>query len=202
MNSKLIEAGHYYACTWPTLQSHIGMQIAHAIKGTNDHILLFIDDVHTSHTYEDDVPGCWWEDEITKEVTYQILESETVDKALELCDILQAKYKGGEFYYQGIKLTKDKGTMPTCIAMDSILTLFKREKWYDQLINILPATYQKQQEQLQVMMQGMKYKNILPEHIKLLSLLFSWYECLDCTAQFKQQIKEVFYPSYSMIWNM
>lgn len=181
---KIVEYWHYYEKQWPTKWTLQSIEVFNKLKENWyfwDQIfkVLFIDDVHDQNPFESetisqciDFASLWFDK--------HIFESRTKITALQLIQAMEANnditvVKDGykKFLKKGSKTKIElvDGKNPSCVMMDASLTLMK-SKYGEHIINILPLSYKKQQENLHKIIYELFSINVLKTPIHLESVLF------------------------------
>jgi len=120
------------------LQWNISDKAHHIIEETNKNPQVTIDQVATTI-----IPN------------HILLESEMTkytEQAIELLRNLprrkKVRFRDGKWAFcSNIKIIHPDST-PTCVWYDLWLTLFKQQSWFDEVINVLPSSYEEQQASL------------------------------------------------------
>ena len=189
IDKKIVEYWHYYQEQWPTLWTIQSISIFEKLKKEwffwdNIFTVLFIDDVHVrnpheseSEIYDFDFESLKFDMKVlesrTKIVACQLIDSLQKDPDIEIIEDWWRKYLKWWWKYK-IELSDNRN--PSCVMMDAALTLLKMWKktgtWLKTIINILPNSYEKQQQNLHKVITELFRIWVIKEPIHLQSLLF------------------------------
>lgn len=150
----ILEAGHYYAAKGPTQWSALGWDIMNCFRGEQDKTMLFVDDVHpitNVSSHEIGLPARHF----PCEPDFLVRESEVYEHAMRALELLKPLHKkrrcrqsrSGEWFVADFPVTHNKGN-PTCVLLDTGLTIMKTELGFTEGVNVLPFYYEKEQRHL------------------------------------------------------
>ncbi|OHB18919.1 MAG: hypothetical protein A2666_05520 [Parcubacteria group bacterium RIFCSPHIGHO2_01_FULL_47_10b] len=179
METRIIEAGHYYQAKGPTEYARRGWELLQSARRNGDKSMLFIDDVHTM----EDVHHEERELEVVAfrpDADYVLREADVREEAEQVFQLLMSlskrhrpRKRDENWVLNGNIRLKHPNGEPTCVLLDAGLSLKKMQLGFRSGINILPVFYRRQQESLQVIL-----RKALP-CFQLETMLFDQYSNVE-----------------------